>query len=192
MARDAAELAQDDPRNPLARPWKRIMEKPFMAGIVVFALIVLGAGGFFAWQWVNTNGLPRESAVVVAAEDTGETVNCGGRWGRNDKPIYEVTYESSRPPSGLASTFVKVEGCGAPDLGDRRTIVRTSNADGTLKVWIDPPKTLWQALWGPLCIGFAAGAFVIGLQRLDTVLGWRSARIGRGRHGETRGHGETR
>lgn len=147
------------------------------AAIVGGLLVLLPAG-----EWLDVQGDTKERAEVVAVRAHPGTDYCHTRTD-GTRPNRSITWHSLNPPDGMDETFVQIEGCFVPDVGETFTVYRVGGEPGSVRVRVNPADSIGEVLqWA----GFGAGAGVfvgilyLGIDRAqDRFANCRGKHLGR-------------
>lgn len=137
---------------------------------------------FPAGEWADIQGDTKERAEVIAVRAHPGTDNCHTRGSDATRPNRAITWRSLNPPEGLEETFVQIEGCRVPDVGEVFTVYRIGGDSENALMRVDPVESVGELLQLAgigAGAGAVAGVIFFGLERLrDRLTDWRAQRRG--------------
>ncbi|MFJ9392891.1 hypothetical protein ACIRON_29000 [Nocardioides sp. NPDC101246] len=131
-----------------------------------------------AGEWIDVQGDTKERAEVVAVRAHPGTDNCHMRGIGGGRPNRAITWWSLNPPDGMDETFVQIEGCSVPAVGEIYTVYRVGGEPGNVLVRVNPVDSFGEVLqWAGMAAGFGVvvGLIYLGFDRAqDRFAAWRA------------------
>ena len=122
------------------------------------AAIVGGLSLFIpAGAWFDIQGGTKERAEIVSVRPHPGTDDCHTRVDAT-RPNRAVTWRSLNPPDDLDETFVQIEGCSVPEVGEVHTVYRIGGEPGNVLLRVDPIDSFGEALQ---VVGIGVGSGVV-------------------------------
>ncbi|MFE6507751.1 hypothetical protein ACFVDI_07425 [Nocardioides sp. NPDC057767] len=154
--------------------WPDWLRYPLGGAVLIGGLVLL----FPAGEWLDVQGDAKERAEVVGVDAHPGTDDCHSRGSDATRPNLAVTWRSLNPPEGMDETFVQIEGCSVPDVGEFHTVYRIGGEPGNVLVLVDPADSISDVLQmagGGAGAGIVFGIIYFGIDRArDRFANWRA------------------
>lgn len=176
VVRDVRATAARRAKPEARKRWPEWLRSSLWGALVFGGILVM----FPAGEWLDIQGDTKERAEVLAVRAHSGTDNCHTRGNDAIRPNRAITWRSLNPPAGLDETFVQIEGCRVPEVGEVFTIYRIGGDSENTLMHVDPVDSVDEFL--PFAgIGAGAGAVMgvifLGLERLrDRLTEWCTER----------------